>query len=176
MNNEEKKNEENETPENVPVPEEENQENEVTTNFEEMFNEMNERYLRLYSEFDNYRKRTTREKSEIIKTAAQDVMRSILPVLDDFERAIKANESIEDGTQLKEGFVLIHHKMKQLLQAKGLKPMNIVGTDFDPEISEAIANVPVEDEKMKGKVVEVLENGYYLNDVVIRYAKVIVGQ
>jgi molecular chaperone GrpE len=180
MSNEEKPNEEIHNEENVPASEEhqqnDNPENQEHEDFEAMFREMNERYLRLYSEFDNFRKRTAREKADMVKTAGSDVIKAVLPVLDDFERAIKANETLEDIVRVKEGFSLIHHKMNLLLQARGLKQMDILGKDFNPDLSEAIANVPVEDESKKGKVIDVVENGYYLNDLVIRYAKVVVGQ
>jgi molecular chaperone GrpE len=148
---------------------------EKTPDYKTLYETLNDKYLRLYSEYDNYRKRTAREKSELIKTAGVDVIKSILPVLDDFERAIKANENINDPQTLKEGFTLIHSKLNNIMQAKGLKAMNLLDTEFNADISEAIANLPSEDETKKGKVLDVVENGYYLNDVLIRYAKVVVG-
>lgn len=139
------------------------------------YNELNDKFLRLFSEFDNFRKRTQREKLDIIKSGGSDVMKSILPVIDDFERAIKANEQNNDPESLKNGFNLIHSKFAQILQSKGLKPMELIGTDFNSDISEAIANVPVSDDSQKGKVIDIAEQGYFLNDVIIRYAKVVVG-
>jgi len=139
------------------------------------YNELNDKFLRLFSEFDNFRKRTQREKLDIIKSGGSDVMKSILPVIDDFERAVKANENNQDPDSLKSGFNLIHSKFAQILQSKGLKPMDLIGTDFNSDISEAIANVPVSDESQKGKVIDIAEQGYYLNDVIIRFAKVVVG-
>jgi molecular chaperone GrpE len=97
-------------------------------------------------------------------------------VLDDFERAIKANENVEDLAALKEGFVLIHHRLEVLLQQKGLKPMEAQGQPFDVDLHEALTNIPAPSDDLKGKVVDVVEKGYYLNDAVIRYAKVVVGQ
>lgn len=139
------------------------------------YGELHDKYIRLYSEFDNFRKRTIKEKSDIIKNAGSDVIGSLLPVLDDFERAIASNESVEDLEALKEGFKLIQHKMLNILQSKGLKPMESKGKDFDVDSHEAITQMPVEDSKQKGKVIDVVEPGYYLNDNVLRYAKVVVG-
>lgn len=139
------------------------------------YTELNDKFLRLFSEFDNFRKRTQREKIDLIKSGGSDVMKAVLPVIDDFERAVKANEKTEDPQVLKDGFNLIHSKFIQILQSRGLKPMELIGTDFNSDISEAIANVPVQDESQKGKVIDVAEQGYYLNDVIIRYAKVVVG-
>lgn len=139
------------------------------------YNELNDKFLRLFSEFDNFRKRTQREKLDIIKSGGSDVMKSILPVIDDFERAAKANENNQDPDSLKSGFNLIHTKFEQILLSKGLKRMDLIGTDFNSDISEAIANVPVTDPAQKGKVIDIAEQGYYLNDVIIRFAKVVVG-
>lgn len=139
------------------------------------YNELNDKFLRLFSEFDNFRKRTQREKIDLIKSGGSDVMKAILPVVDDFERALKANEKTEDPQVLKDGFNLIHSKFMQILNAKGLKPMELEGTEFNSDLSEAIANIPAPDESQKGKVIDVAEKGYYLNDVIIRYAKVVVG-
>jgi molecular chaperone GrpE len=137
---------------------------------------MNDKYLRLYSEFDNYRKRTNKEKLELISTASAGVLKDMLTVLDDFERAIANNESVEDINAVKEGFQLIYNKLKSGLEAKGLKQMQAKGEVFDPEMHEAIANIPAPEEGLKGKVVDDVERGYYLNDKVIRFAKVVVGQ
>ena len=139
------------------------------------YNELNDKFLRLFSEFDNFRKRTQREKLDIIKSGGSDVMKSILPVIDDFERAAKANENNQDPDSLKSGFNLIHTKFEQILLTKGLKRMDLIGTDFNSDISEAIANVPVTDASQKGKVIDIAEQGYYLNEVIIRFANVVVG-
>lgn len=135
-----------------------------------------DRYLRLYAEFENFRKRTNKEKLDIISTANAGIMKELLPVLDDFERAIKNNESVDDVESIKEGFNLIFHKLSQLLTTNGLKSMDTDGVTFDSELHEAIANIPAPSEELKGKVVDVVEKGYYLNEKVVRYAKVVVGQ
>ncbi|MFN5912390.1 MAG: nucleotide exchange factor GrpE [Bacteroidota bacterium] len=138
--------------------------------------ELNEKYVRLYAEFDNYRKRTNREKIELINSAGEGIIKDLLPVLDDFERAIVNNENAADLESVKEGFHLIFHKMRHILDNKGLKPMEVKGHPFDSELHEAIANVPAPSDEMKGKVIEDVEKGYLLNEKVIRYAKVVVGQ
>lgn len=143
---------------------------------EEKYAELNDKFLRLYSEFDNYRKRTNKEKVELIGTASAGVMKDLLPVLDDFERAISNNDQLEDLQALKEGFQLIFSKFKNILEQKGLKAMDCKGGTFDSELHEAIANIPAPTEDLKGKIVDDVEKGYYLNEKVIRYAKVVVGQ
>lgn len=137
---------------------------------------MNDKYLRLYSEFDNYRKRTNKEKLDLIATASAGVLKDLVSIMDDFERAIANNENSNDIDALKEGFKLIHHKMRNTLESKGLKQMSSKGQPFDPELHEAIANIPAPVEELKGKVVDDVEKGYFLNDKVLRYAKVVVGQ
>ncbi len=143
---------------------------------EEKLAELNDRYLRLYSEFDNYRKRTNKEKIDLIATASAGVLKELITTLDDFERAIANNETVEDTSTLKEGFHLIYNKFKTTLENKGLKVMNAKGTSFDSELHEAIANIPAPSEEMVGKIIDDVEKGYYLHDKVIRYAKVVVGQ
>ncbi len=135
----------------------------------------NDRYLRLYAEFDNFRRRTAKEREEARKEEGKDVILALLPVLDDFERAQKSLENSTDVAALKEGVALIQNKLKNVLGQKGLKEMQSIGTAFDPEIHEAITNIPAPSEDMKGKVVDEMEKGYYLNDKVARFAKVIVG-
>lgn len=144
--------------------------------WEERFNELNNKYLRIHAEFDNYRKRTNKEKLDIISTANAGMMKDLIPVIDDFERAMANNDKAEDIESVKEGFSLIYNKLKNNLAAKGLKEMEANGEVFDSEIHEAIANIPAPSKKLKGKVVEAVEKGYYLNDKVIRFAKVVVGQ
>ena len=143
--------------------------------FEDKYNDLNNKYLRLYSEFENFRKRTAKEKLDIIKNAGGDVVRDMLSVMDDFERAIKANADVDDSKALKDGFELIHNKFKKTLESKGLKEIKAMGETFDVDIHEAITQIPA-DKKNKGKVVDVVEKGYYLNDTVLRYSKVVVGQ
>ena len=140
----------------------------------EELKEANDKYLRLYAEFDNYRRRTTKERQEQLLTAGKDVIVSMLPVLDDFERALKAMETATDVIPVKEGVALVQNKLKHILSAKGLKEMNTKGEPFDAEVHEAITNIPAGDDQ-KGKVVDELEKGYLLNDKVIRFAKVVVG-
>ena len=135
-----------------------------------------DKYIRLYSEFENYRKRTAREKIDIITNASENVLKEIIPVLDDFERAITNNEKVEDLSIIKEGFELIHNKMYKTLTNQGLKPMDSIGKSFDPDIHEAITKIPAPKNKMKGKVIDVIEKGYTLNEKVIRFAKVVIGE
>ncbi|MEN9997748.1 MAG: hypothetical protein RI922_738 [Bacteroidota bacterium] len=143
---------------------------------EEKYAELNDRFLRLYAEFDNFRKRTNKEKIDLISNANAGILVDLLPVMDDFERAILNNENAEDIAVVKEGFHLIFNKFKNTLEAKGLKAMQAKGTDFDSELHEAIANIPAPSKGDKGKVIDDVEKGYYLNEKVIRFAKVVVGQ
>lgn len=136
--------------------------------------DINDKYLRLFAEFDNYRKRTATEKTEIIKNGSERVIKSMLPIVDDFERAISAIKETDQGSVL-EGVELIYHKFMKTLEKDGLKQMDCVGQPFDTDLHEAITSIPVEDKEMKGKVMDVLEKGYTLNDKVIRFAKVIIG-
>ena len=144
--------------------------------FEDKYNELNDKYLRIHAEFDNYRKRTNKEKLDIIGSANANLLKDLLPVMDDFERAIANNVNVDDAQSIKEGVSLIFNKFKLTLENKGLKPMDVDGEVFDADIHEAIANIPAPKKKLKGKIVEAVEKGYYLNDKVIRYAKVVVGQ
>jgi molecular chaperone GrpE len=137
--------------------------------------EINDKYLRLFSEFDNFRKRTQKEKLELFKTASEDVMIALLPILDDFERALKASEENGADENFKEGISLIYNKLFKALNQKGLESLDSMGKEFDTDFHEAITRIPVDDEKMKGKVMDVVEKGYKLNDKVIRFAKVVVG-
>lgn len=145
------------------------------TSAEDQIAALNDKYLRLYSEFDNYRKRTNKEKIELISTASAGVLKEMLSVMDDFERAIANNENSEDLSAVKDGFKLIHHKLRNILEAKGLKQMDAKHQAFDSDLHEAIANVPAPSEDLKGKIIDDVEKGYYLNDKVIRFAKVVVG-
>ena len=137
--------------------------------------ELNDKYLRLYSEFDNFRKRTAKEKIELMQTAGENVFKTMLPVVDDFERAVKSNSEITDAAAIKEGVNLIYHKLKNSLTQKGLEEMKTVGEVFNTDLHEAVTNIPAPSEKLKGKVVEELEKGYTLNGKVIRFAKVVIG-
>lgn len=135
-----------------------------------------DKYLRLYSEFDNFRRRTAKEKADLIVQANAGVFKELLSVVDDFDRAIQANENNNDPESLKEGFKLIHTKFFGVLKNKGLEPTDALGKDFNVDEHEALTNIPVEDESQKGKVVDVIEKGYSLNGSILRYAKVVVGQ
>jgi molecular chaperone GrpE len=137
---------------------------------------MKDKYLRLYAEFDNYRKRTLREREELVKTAAESAIKSMLSTLDDFERAIKAAKSTGEDSSILEGIVLIYEKMFKTLEQQGLKTMDSDGQDFNPDLHEALTKIPVPNDDLKGKVIETIEKGYYLRDKIIRYAKVVVGQ
>jgi molecular chaperone GrpE len=143
---------------------------------EQLVDEYKDKFVRLYAEFDNYRRRTNEEKLNLITSAGKDVISSMLPVLDNFERAIATNEKLEDLAAIKEGFNLIFNQLKGILEAKGLKPMEAKGLPFDSDLHEAIANVPAPEEALKGKVIDDVERGYFLNDKVLRFAKVVVGQ
>ena len=135
----------------------------------------NDKYIRLYSEFDNFRRRTAKEKLDLINNAGADFFTIILPVMDDFERALKSMNEASDVESLKQGVDLIYNKLKSTVTAKGLKPMESIGTVFDADIHEAITQIPSPSDDMKGKVVDEVEKGYYLNEKVIRFAKVVVG-
>ena len=137
--------------------------------------QLNDKYLRLFAEFDNYKRRTSQERRDLLQTAGKDVIISLLGVLDDFERADKAMEKATDVKQVKEGIDLVHHKLRSLLVQKGLVPMEAKGKTFDADIHEAITSIPAPSNDLKGKVVDEVEKGYLLNDKVIRFAKVIVG-
>lgn len=155
------------------------EQNEETTEEKPVENELNEfkdKYLRLYSEFENFRKRTAKEKADLIATASESMIKEVLPTVDDFERAIKANEESEDLEGLKEGFKLIYDKLFKTLEKKGLKAIEAKGEDFDTELHEAVTQFPAPSEDLKGKVIDEVEKGYTLGDKVVRYSKVVIGQ
>ena len=138
---------------------------------EEKFAELNDKHLRLFAEFENFKKRTAKERMDLYKTAGESVLTALLPVLDDFERSIKANQKQED-----EGVVLIYNKLKSTLETKGLKAMeDPIGQELNTDYHEAITNIPAPSDDMKGKIIDVVEKGYFLNEKVIRYAKVVVA-
>ncbi len=135
-----------------------------------------DRYLRLFAEFENYKKRTGRERIELFKTASEDVMVSLLPVLDDFDRALKEIEKSDDDNLFK-GVELISNKFRETLRTKGLEPIGTKEGDvFDAEIHEAVTQIPAPSKKLKGKVIDVIEKGYTLGEKIIRYPKVVIGQ
>ncbi|TCJ14636.1 nucleotide exchange factor GrpE [Flaviaesturariibacter flavus] len=137
--------------------------------------EKNDQYLRLAAEFDNFKRRTAKERVELIQTAGKDVIQSLLDVLDDASRAEQQLEKTDDVAQIKEGIRLVFGKLRNTLASRGLKPMEAKGAEFNPDLHEAITEIPAGDE-MKGKVVDEVTKGYYLNDKIIRFAKVVVGK
>jgi molecular chaperone GrpE len=137
--------------------------------------ELKEKYLRLYADFENFRRRTAREKLDLINTASEGVLVALLPVVDDFDRAMQSLEATTDLTALKEGVSLIHNKLTRTLEGKGLKPMVAKGEVFNADLHESVTQFPAPTEDMKGRVIDEVERGYLLNDKVIRFAKVIVG-
>jgi len=138
--------------------------------------EMKDKYIRKVAEFENFKKRSLKERMELIQTAGKEVIVDLLEVLDDAERAEKQLNTSDDISQVKEGVMLVFNKLKSLLNAKGLKPMETINKDFNPDIHEAITEIPAPSEELKGKVIDEIQKGYYLNDKIIRYAKVVVGK
>jgi molecular chaperone GrpE len=152
---------------------------EEETEVDKLNNELQEqkdKYIRLFAEFDNYRRRTAKENIELRQTAGKEIIVSLLDVLDDAERAERQLEKSGDLRQFAEGALLIFNKFKKTLESKGLKKMESLNTGFDVEKHEAITEVPVQDQGKKGKVIDEIEKGYYLNDKIIRFAKVVVGK
>ena len=141
---------------------------------EDKYNELNDKYLRLYSDFENYRRRTAKERLDLLKSAGEDILTDLLPVLDDFERALK--NMGDANKEVKEGVDLIYNKFKNTLNSKGLEPFHSIEAAFDPDFHEAVTKIPAPSKKMRGKVVDEIEKGYKLNDKVIRFAKVVVGE
>lgn len=159
--------------------EEETEEEEELTEVEELQQEvkkLKDKYLRLYAEFENYKKRMMREKSNIRKLASKDTITQLLPVLDDFKRAKAVAEDESTDEVFTEGVELVYDKFKKVLQDCGLKEMESEGVEFDSELHEAFAELPVDEEEKKGKVIDTIETGYYLKDTIIRHAKVVVGK
>lgn len=147
----------------------------ITEKLQAQLEEQKDKYIRLFAEFDNFKKRNAKERYELMQTAGRDVLTSLLDVLDDCDRAEKQLQASEDE-QLKTGVQLVFNKLKTTLQAKGLKAMEAINTEFDVEKHEAITEIPAPTEDMKGKVVDEITKGYYLNDKIIRFAKVVVGK
>jgi molecular chaperone GrpE len=138
--------------------------------------ELQDKYIRLMAEFDNFRKRSLKERMELMKSAGEDIIVNILPVMDDFERGLAAMEKSTDIEAVKQGILLIYNKLKDFLLQRGVKEIEALKQEFNVDVHEALAKSPVSEEDQKGKVVDVLQKGYYLNDKVIRYAKVVVGE
>jgi molecular chaperone GrpE len=143
---------------------------------EKKIDELTDKQLRLQAEFDNYRKRTIREKAELIRSGGESVLKSILPVIDDFERAVESLKNISDDDSIKQGTLLIYNKFKEFLKTNNVREIEALHQDFDVDLHEAITKIPSPDEKLKGKILEVIQKGYVLNDKVIRFAKVVVGE
>ena len=161
---------------NAPVEQEANEEFDEVTQLKANLAELNDKYLRLYSEFDNFKRRTSRERMELLQSASRDIILALLPVLDDFERAEKSIENAKSLEAVREGVELVHHKLKNILAQNGLQALDSVGKEFDVDFHEAITKIPAPSEEMKGKVVDEVERGYQLRDKVIRFAKVVVGE
>ncbi|MCD6366719.1 MAG: nucleotide exchange factor GrpE [Bacteroidales bacterium] len=138
--------------------------------------ELKDKYLRLSAEFDNYRKRTLNEKIDLIKNASEKILLELLPVIDDFDRAIQANEKITDIDTVKEGEQLIYGKFKDLIKKQGVEEIEAIGQELNTDYHEALTKIPAPSEEMKGKIVDVVEKGYLLNDKVLRFAKVVIGE
>ena len=155
--------------------EEDNARNEVEELRSQLEKEKKE-YMFLMAEFDNFRKRTLREKSELIKNAAESAFKGLLPIVDDFERALKATEGVSDAGAVREGMELIYKKLKKYMEQNGVREMDPEDRDFDADRHEAISAEPVPDESLKGKILDTVEKGYTINDKVLRHAKVVVGQ
>lgn len=142
----------------------------------EKLSEMQDKYLRLSAEFDNYRKRTLREKIDLSKYAGESIFSSLLPLMDDFERALKHMETSDNNNAIKEGIILIYQKLTEFLKQNGVREIDCTNGTFDVDLHEAVGMVPVTEESDKGKVIEVVMKGYYLNDKIIRHSKVLVGE
>lgn len=154
--------------------EEVKEEKDPLAELQEKYNELNDKYVRLYSEYDNFRRRTANEKIELIKTASEGAISAMLPILDDFERALPTMEKSEDKSNY-EGALLIYNKLKKTLEQKGLEEINADGAEFNTDEHEALTQIPAPEETLKGKVMDVIQKGYKLNGKVIRYARVVVG-
>ena len=138
--------------------------------------ESKDKYLRLFAEFDNFKKRNIRERMDLLKNASQDAFSALLPVIDDFDRAKNSADDESSEEAFSEGVLLVYNKLNTILNNKGLKKMESTGSVFDPELHEAITKIPAPSEDMKGKIIDTIESGFYLNDKIIRHAKVVVGE
>lgn len=144
--------------------------------FEEKYNEINDKYLRLSAEFDNYRKRTLKERMEMMKNAGEDILINFLPIMDNIERAKQSVDDAKELDAIKEGINLIHKNILDFLTGRGIAEINAKGEVFDTDLHEAITKIPAPEENLKGKVVDVIEKGYKIKDKILRYAKVVVGE
>lgn len=144
--------------------------------FENQLEEMKDKYLRLSAEFDNYRKRTLREKADILKYGSEDTLKDILPVVDDLDRALKAIETANDLNAVKDGLSLIVNKFNEFLKSKGIKEIEAIGQELNTDLHEAITKIPVQEEAQKGKIVDIIQKGYMIHDKVMRFSRVVVGE
>lgn len=149
---------------------------EKVAELEEKLKELSDKHLRLQAEFDNFRKRTVKEKADLIKSGGESVLTGILPIIDDFERAIQSLKDVPEDDAGKQGTLLIYSKFREFLKQNNVKEIEALHNDFDVDLHEALTQIPAPEEKLKGKVVDVIQKGYTLNDRVIRYAKVVVGE
>jgi molecular chaperone GrpE len=138
--------------------------------------ELKDRHIRLQAEFDNYRKRTLKERMDLLKTANESMLISLLPVVDDFDRANQTLDLVEEGSPVKDGVKLIYSKFQEFLKQNGVKEIEAIGQNFDTDLHEAITKIPAPTKELVGKIVDVVQKGYYLNDKVIRFSKVIIGE
>ncbi len=168
--------------ENIQDPEMNNSEENVeqgsaaTEELTNKLNESNDKYARLVAEFDNYKKRTAKEKIDLMQSAGKDVILKLLPVVDDFDRSLSFMKDVPADDPMKQGIDLVYHKLKKTMEQLGVKEIEVFGQPFDPEFQEAITLIPAPTPDLKDKVIDVIEKGYTLNDNVIRFAKVVVGQ
>ena len=138
--------------------------------------ELKDKHIRLQAEFDNYRKRTLKERMELLKTASESLLISILPVIDDFDRAVQTLDKVEEEGHLKDGVLLIYNKFQDFLKQNGVKEIEAKDQTFDTDLHEAITKIPAPTKDLKGKIVDVVQKGYYLNDKIIRFSKVVIGE
>lgn len=173
---EEQNQENNVTEEETASEEEKDDEISVEEKLEAELNETKDKYLRLSAEFDNYRKRTLKEKMELSKTAGEQILLSILPVVDDFERGMSSMTEAKDINAVKQGIELIYNKFKEFLKQNSVKEIDAMHVELDTDLHDAVTKIPAPEEKLKGKIVDVIQKGYKLNDKVIRHSKVVVGE
>lgn len=175
-NPEEMTNLQEEQPQKADAENKSDKKSEEVEDYKKKYEELNDAHLRLRAEFDNYRKRTLKEKADLVKTGGESALKNLLPVIDDFERALQNINNTEDVAAVKEGLDLIYSKFMNYLAQQGVKPVEAIGKAFDSELFEAIATIPAPEADMKGKVIDCVQTGYSLFDKVIRHAKVVVGE
>ncbi|HUS86653.1 MAG TPA: nucleotide exchange factor GrpE [Bacteroidales bacterium] len=158
------------------ISEEPDKERKTEPTAEEKLSEIQDKYIRLSAEFDNYRKRTLKEKMDLIKYAGESILINLLPVMDDFDRAMKVMESATDCKSMKEGIDLIYNKFQDFFKQNGIREIEATNLDFDIDLHEAVTKIPAPEKKLKGKVVDVIQKGYFLNEKVMRYSKVVIGE